>query len=139
VRLNRDRWFAISAALVVIVALALGFRSLGGPGAQRRIQTDNQRIRALRTMAFQINSRWSASNHTLPLTLEGIAPAMARDPITKAPYEYHPAGNNKYELCATFATDNHKNAPEQANSFWRHAKGHFCFTFDPAGSVENEE
>jgi len=139
VRLNRDRWFAICAALVVVAALALGFRNLGGPGAQRLIQTDSQRIRALRTMVFQINSRWAASNHTLPLTLEGIAPAMARDPITKSPYEYHPIGNNKYELCATFAADSHQDAREQPNSFWHHTKGHFCFTFDPAGPVENEQ
>jgi len=71
----------------------------------------------------------------LPATLAELTPSSPvslKDPVTHAPYEYHPKSGTTYELCATFATasraDEGTYPPRTA--FWNHPKGRHCYQLD---------
>ena len=128
----RDTGAVVGASVMVAAAVVLGFLSLGGPSNQRLIQADNKRVQNLVTLAYQINGKWSSSNHTLPSTTEGLPANSFKDPLTQQPYEYHVKSANAYELCATFDRDNRKDIPNGPNMFWEHPTGHFCFTLAPS-------
>ena len=85
-------------------------------------------------LAYQVNSKWNSSNHTLPSSPEGLPAYSLKDPLTHQPYEYHAQSANEYELCATFDRDNRKDTPAAQNTFWNHPQGHFCFALDPSQS-----
>jgi uncharacterized protein DUF5671 len=129
---SRDAGAAAGASLAIVIAVALGFLSLGGPSNQRLVQADSRRVQNLVMLAFQVNNKWNSSNHVLPSNLEGLSTSSIKDPVTHRPYEYHAQSANEYELCATFDRDNRKDAPSAENTFWNHSKGHFCFALDPS-------
>jgi hypothetical protein len=129
---SRDTGAAAGASVAIVIAVVLGFLSLGGPSNQRLVQADNKRIQNLVMLAFQVNNKWNSSNHTLPSNLEGLPTYSLKDRVTHQPYEYHAKSANEYELCATFDRDNRKDAPPAQNTFWNHSKGHFCFALDPS-------
>lgn len=131
-RNSRDVGAAAGASLAIVIAVALGFLSLGGPSNQRLAQADNKRVQNLVMLAVQVNNKWNASNHTLPSNLEGLPTSSIKDPVTRQPYEYHAKSANEYELCATFDRDDRKDSPAAQNTFWNHSKGHFCFALDPS-------
>jgi len=121
------------ALVVVLVVLAIGFHRLGPRGYQRAFMADERRIEDLRAIAEAVYYRRQAP---MPATLAEL-PQSARislnDPVTNAPYEYHPKSGAAYELCATFATES--GAPGEANrplhdKFWSHSKGRYCYQQD---------
>jgi len=133
--MNRN-WLAASAATIaVIVVLALGFRSVGGPRTQRLIQADFKRVQTLAALAGEVDRQWASSNHTLPANLDSVTRIATKDPISGMPFEYHPKAGDKFELCASFARDNRKEDTVYPNSFWAHPSGHYCFLLDAPGQV----
>lgn len=128
----RDVSAASSASLVIVIAVVFGFLNLGGPSNQRLVQADSKRVQNLVALAFQVNNKWTSSNHILPSSMDSPQANSLNDPLTHQPYEYHAESENEYELCATFDRDNRKDTPADQNTFWNHPKGHFCFTLDPS-------
>jgi hypothetical protein len=132
---------AAMALVAVLVVLALGFHRLGPRANQRAIRADERRIEDLRSIAqavYYLNRR----QLPMPTTLAEL-PQSARmsldDPVTNAPYGYHPKSGTAYELCATFATNG--NAPDESgldphSSFWTHPKGVHCYQLDVSQTTE---
>lgn len=133
--MNRNLWAVLAATTAVIVVLILGFRFLGSPRSQRMVQADLKIVRMLAELAQQINYKWSSSNKTLPSSLEGFPKSMTQDPITSKAFGYKPKADSKYELCATFATNNRDLQNNDPNVHWTHPKGDYCFEFDAAQPV----
>jgi hypothetical protein len=137
--MNRNAWAAIIATIAVVMVVILGFRALGSPTTQRRVQSDLHLVRALSTLAQQINQRWLASGKVLPANLEQFPRTVTQDPITGQSFIYRPQSNTEYELCATFATDNldlQTTSPDDhPNDHWLHPKGDHCFRFEASRPV----
>jgi hypothetical protein len=128
---NRDRFMAVISSVAVILLVIAGFLNLGAPKAQREIRADNQRVRQLFSLSNDIRNYWVA-HRELPAGTDQIPGGSYADPVTNAPYEYHPKQGSQYELCAVFM---HKNADQQTDSgpdAWAHPAGHHCFSLDAA-------
>jgi hypothetical protein len=130
-RQRRDRFMAALSSAVVVLMLILGFSQLGSPGKQREFRADAQRIQQLFQLSSQIKLYWSSHSSQLPSNLDQLPnAAFLLDPVTRAPYEYHPGQGSQYQLCATFtqASESRDIAPGQRQ--WNHAAGHHCFALD---------
>jgi hypothetical protein len=130
---NRHSAFAAAATIAVLAGVVLGFRSLGGPGRQREISADEKRSADLLNLANAVN-RWYFAEKRLPSDvnlLRAQEPALSiEDPITHMPYEYRPAAETSYQLCATFAVDSAASwvSPGQSRRFALHPAGRHCFS-----------
>lgn len=136
--MNRNLWAAGAATVVVIAVVILGFHALGGPRTQRLVQSDLRTVRTLAELAQQINSKWAASNRTLPANLERFPKSLTQDPVNHEEISYRPKSNDQYELCATFGSDSRGlQTPDVngASNFWSHPKGEYCFQFDATQQV----
>lgn len=137
--------FLTISAIVVIAVLIFGFLKIGSPAHQRDLASDNRRVNDLSSLAQEIynvvnpplrHNQTSTIVRALPETLDELPQIYTknpRDPVTGEPYEYRPLEGNKYELCATFATE----AVEEKNTdyygpriFKTHPAGRHCFTLD---------
>jgi len=110
------RWFGIGVAGVVLLALAAGFWSIGGPGQARRDRADALRLEELSQIALALQCNRTAGQDIAPLpdtlTLDSlVARCPGRsdltadtlvDPISGAPYAYHRLGEQRFEVCAVF-------------------------------------
>jgi hypothetical protein len=134
-RMNRNVWATIAATIAVVVVVILGFRVLGGPGSQRLVQSDIRRVRALASLAQQINYRSETEGKILPANLEKFPNSIKQDPVTAKPFGYRPKSNSEYELCATFAADNRDLQTANPDEHWTHPKGDYCFEFDTTQQV----
>jgi hypothetical protein len=133
--MNRNSRAAIAATTAVVVVVILGFRVLGGPAAQRLVQSDVRTIRALTELARQINQRWLSSGKVLPGDLEKFPDTIKQDPISAKSFGYRPKLNEEYELCATFATDTRDMPVTNPKDQWTHPKGDYCFEFEASQQV----
>jgi hypothetical protein len=136
----RDLAMAAAALAAVVAALAIGFHQLGPRANQRAIRADERRIADLRSIAQAIYFR-NQQKKPLPATLSYLplsAGTSGKDPLTSAPYEYHPASGTAYELCATFATDStaDEDGFQPRSAFWNHTKGRHCYQLDASLVVE---
>ncbi|MBV8632718.1 MAG: hypothetical protein JOZ83_17470, partial [Silvibacterium sp.] len=127
-RFIRDRYMAYLSSAAVVVLVILGFLQVGVPRAQRELRADSQRIHQLYMIAIGIRNQYS--NGSLPPSLPP-EDSSSRDPVTNAPYEYHPKQGSQYELCATFARPSPPADTTNVDS-WRHPSGHHCFQLDAA-------
>lgn len=127
-RLNRDKFMAVLSALVVIVLMVLGFRQIGSPNIQRELRADAQRVNHLSNLNSEIHNYWNSHSSKLPETI-GQLPVSYVDPITQAPYEYHPQQGSKYQLCTNFASKSERR-DNNARDTWSHPAGHYCFALD---------
>jgi len=109
------RWFGAGVAAVVILSLAAGFWSIGGPGQARRDRVDALRLDDLTQIAEVLQcNRQNGGAGPLPETLTldsltGHCPGWSNltgetlvDPLTGAPYAYHRLGETRFEICAGF-------------------------------------
>lgn len=134
-RLSRDRMMAVISTVLVAVMIALGFHQLGAPSAQRRLVADSQRLQQLYSLSGSIRSYWQGHTSQLPTSLSQLHGAAYADPVTHAPYAYHPLRGSQYELCADFAArsprpENKQPFPAVVVTPWTHPAGHHCFLFD---------
>ena len=132
---RRDILAASGTLLVILVVLVLGFLRLGSPWSQREINADLRRARDLSGITIDIHRRASG----LPARLEEVGRASGaslKDPVTGAPYEYHPKGGRAYELCATFSGEGLTLAEwdsregEPMGRFQKHPGGRYCYQLD---------
>ena len=131
--MNRNVWATIIATVVVVAVIVLGFHFLGSPESQRKIQSDLRRVTMLAQLAQQINLKCNGPGNELPKTLDDFPGSLKQDPITGKEFDYRRKAANKYELCASFDTDNRQDS--EANPRWSHPTGNFCFQFDPSQPV----
>jgi hypothetical protein len=124
---GRDRFMAGLSLAVVALIIVLGFLQLGSPSNPREFRADTQRVSELYRISLDIKSYWALHASQLPSGLGELLGSSHVDPITNAPYEYHPKQGSDYELCAVFSrgVGSHVNA----NS-WDHPPGLHCFPMD---------
>ncbi|NEQ52420.1 MAG: hypothetical protein F6K11_20135 [Leptolyngbya sp. SIO3F4] len=125
-----DYAFAALATLAVAAGTGAGFWVLGTPGQQRLIMSDRQRLEDLSAIANTLYwQKQDQDNYVLPDTLN--PDDRREDPITQELYRYTKLDENRYQLCANFATDSstHKIANTN-NPNWQHPQGKYCFELD---------
>jgi hypothetical protein len=140
---RKDTAFAIAATALVVVALVLGFRRLGGRPRQRDLRADELRLNHLSGIGAAIHDGWvkgpRSEDNRLPVTLSDLRVQLGRtptsDPITGEAYEYHQKTGSQYELCAVFATEQQPPAMEPR---WAHPKGRHCFPLDAAEALQQQ-
>ncbi|MEM1240494.1 MAG: hypothetical protein AAGI45_11695 [Cyanobacteria bacterium P01_H01_bin.26] len=125
-----DRIFATLASLAVAAGAAAGFWVLGTPGQQRLIMSDQQRLEDLSAIANSLY--WQSQDqddYTLPEVL--TTTNQRQDPITQESYSYRKVDDERYELCASFATDSSTHKLANANNQnWQHPNGRHCFELE---------
>jgi hypothetical protein len=117
------------------------------PAQQRSLEADRTRVNDLREIAEAVKI-WHGRellrnpNAKIPPDLgtlvrgRELAGNTAADPITHAPYGYHPKTGNRYELCGNFsATNIGERAFPMHSGFWRYGKGETCFVLDASEPV----
>jgi len=124
--LGRDKLMAALSSAVVLLMVILGFSHLGPPGLQREFRADSQRLHQLYDLSTQIKNYWGTHNSQLPANLDQLPGSAPTDPITRAPYEYHPKQDSQYELCAVF-TRNSEPELGPSSDPWVHPAGRHCF------------
>ena len=148
------KYFALGSSLVALILVVGAFFIIGSPTSARLQQLDNQRVSDLQNIQWQVVNYWQRKE-ALPKTLADLNDPISsylvpNDPVTNTPYEYSvkDATNLKFQLCATFSTDNKQTGGQikpmpmmpggvydysGAFSSFDHAAGHVCFdrTIDP--------
>jgi hypothetical protein len=133
---GRDRRMAAVSSAIVALMVILGFSQLGSPGRQREFRADNQRVQQLFQLSTQIKNYWSSHASQLPTGIDQIAGGTFLDPVTRAPYEYHPGRGSQYQLCATFAQSSDSRQTPATPDPWVHPAGHHCFSLDATGMMQ---
>lgn len=148
--------YGAGIALLVVIALVLGFKNTATPTEIREQKLDTAQINDLANMQTHIEEYYRLTS-TVPATVEdaykGLAVPVA--PEGRAPYTYARTSDTSFELCATFYTES--SAAEKAQYAqqmyydtsvaalpytWEHAKGEWCFerviqnpTYTPQGKT----
>lgn len=131
-RLGRDKLMAAVSTAVVALMIVLGFLQLGAPSRQRKLRADGQRLQQLYFLSTSIRNYFTSHASQLPTGLSQLP--TYTDPVTHAPYEYHPQQGSQYQLCASFAA--RSPSEEQNQNFgpmpnlWVHPSGRHCFPLD---------
>ena len=148
----RMRWFVFGVMAVVSVSTLYGFFVVGSPFAERMRRFDERRVQDLQNIQWQIVSYWQTKER-LPENLDNLRDDISgyvvpRDPESGGAYEYRALAPMKFELCATFETENiqtDKALPRAVPAVsygasglglsenWAHGVGRTCFerTIDP--------
>ena len=135
--------------LAVVAAVSYAIILVGSPAGQRLIKFDERRVSDLQNISFSLDRFWEG-NEELPATLEELREPQyfvrsIKDPATEELYEYTVVGENRYELCAVFATDSsarHEEPPKPFSaSTWEHGVGRVCFQLEakPSGDRKPRE
>lgn len=131
--MNRHWVFAWAATVAVVAGITLGLWKLGGRGRQRDISADLRRSQDLQNIANAIDSWYRLGDRKLPPALDVLRSSNSRlslrDPVTNSSYEYRPAGDTRYELCAVFSLDSRdeQSIQPQFGRFYSHPAGKQCF------------
>lgn len=153
--LKFHKWFG---AALVIIAVVLGFITVGSPSKQRSMRFDSQRVSDLQNIQWQIVNHWQQKG-VLPANLEALKDPISgvvipNDPETDMPYEYTMKGTTSFELCANFdlTSEDTQGRGEygygggiayrdmsvaypamDGNDNWKHEAGRVCFdrSIDP--------
>ncbi len=128
-----SRAIAAAAIFIVVAIVVAAFLTIGPPNRARAEALDRQRLRDLGDAAAELHEDYSAG--PLPAAL----PYPPHDPVSGKPYDYQRLGNTRYRLCATFELPTPPDQPDNpdANTFWRHPAGRFCYTLDSGNRVES--
>jgi hypothetical protein len=145
IKSNQRKLFAISAAVLVLLAIVLGFVFMGSPATQRKIKADNQKISDLQQLESAIIYEYWQMKGSLPESLDELNSLIRYIPLvdreTNEPYIYNKLSDLSFELCAEFNLSSDQNSstyPEMSyrvgkNGNWNHSAGEYCFerTIDP--------
>ncbi len=135
---------AIGSSIVVLAAIIAAFVTIGGPGRQRSLKFDEQRINDLQNIQNQTINYWQQKNK-LPATLADLTDSISgfkapMDPQTSSPYEYNVLSATSFELCANFSLPSDsidmktRVVPNIYPYYsWDHGGGRVCFnrSIDP--------
>jgi hypothetical protein len=137
-KLGRDKLMAALSSVVVALLLVFGFMQLGPPSAQRQLRADAARVRQLYQLSAEVKSYWDAHAAQLPTGIEQLPSRAYVDPITHAPYAYHPQQGSHYELCAFFArASDRREIASSSPSPWIHPAGRHCFSLDASVMMQD--
>lgn len=140
-----SRWPAVLwslSCLLVVGAVAGGLFLTGGPGYQRKVKMDNQRINDFSALRYEI-ARYQADHKALPPALSDLTGAYnpdikkhISDPESGQPYVYRTLEGGGFELCADFQTSTREDERRRSgyyspNGFPAHPAGHYCYRFTP--------
>ncbi len=134
-RPSRDKIMAGISSVAVLLLVILGFSQLGSPGVQRGFRADTQRLRQLYQLSTAIKNYWTTHASQLPASIDQLSGTAYADPITYAPYEYHPKQGSQYELCATFTRKSESQDAPGITDPWEHPAGHYCFSLDASAML----
>ncbi|MDD4352298.1 MAG: DUF5671 domain-containing protein [Candidatus Gracilibacteria bacterium] len=128
--------FSWGVSLLVLVALVVGFITVGSPGEERLYRFDGERVQDLDSMQWQITNYWQ-HKEVLPGSLIDLNDEVGgylvpTDPENSSEYEYRVLGDKTFELCATFNKQSASLDYPQINSDdymkkWEHEAGRVCF------------
>lgn len=126
----------IVAAILVILAIVVGFMVIGSPRTQRLVKYDEQRVNDLESINQSIIYYFEMKG-SLPDSLSEVADSgsymlLPTDPETHTSYEYIMIGQSAkaYKLCASFNTDSTTSkATTGYQNSWNHPAGHYCFSY----------
>jgi len=138
--LRQPKIFDWLVAALVAVAVIFGFFTAGSPLAERLRRFDERRVNDLQIIQSEIINYWQRKG-TLPDNLEQLKDEIRGfippgDPETSEAYEYRPAGDLSFKLCAAFKTSNKESAdstpkpalPYFSSELWPHDAGRACFS-----------
>ncbi len=119
------------SALVIITAIILGIGLTGGPGKQRILKRDRERVTQLERLRNGIDE-FTRQKGRLPQSLTELRQTKTVhiprrfyvDPYTGEPFDYT-AFKKEYELCATFEAPTEDNEATMSN-VWNHSVGYQC-------------
>jgi hypothetical protein len=122
---------AVSAVVLVVIAVISGLRLHGPPAEEHLRRLDSRRVSDLRAIARAVDLHWTRIG-SLPSSLEDLPPELRTtlslsDPETRQPYEYRVLGSESYELCARFARGSPMIRESNRDDFWLHGAGRHCF------------
>ncbi len=135
----KNKLFAISITLVVVVVIIGGFWLVGSPQEARKEKFDQSRAQNLQSIYYAIDSYYQI-NKVLPESLALLQKQpnyyvnAIIDPVSRQPYEYLVKDATTYDLCAVFDTTSTETnrdlyGPYGADTtFWQHQAGRTCFT-----------
>jgi hypothetical protein len=143
---KKERLIATAAGLLVLVAIIIGFLSVGSPSTERDRRMDERRVQDLTSIQNTIVYTYWQKTGKLPATLgelnDPLMPYVVPvDPETKQPYEYHTLSATSFKLCATFETKSDDTETNYGMDYgvrelgsFKHDAGRVCFerTIDPA-------
>lgn len=132
---SRKVWASV-IAVIILIAIILGFGVLGSPKTQRFLRYDNQKVSDLQNIQWEVINNWQVYG-SIPESL----PNIIKDPQTQKPYEYRKTGEMTFELCAKFnreriseGKEREINAGYPTKGFdvmqgrnWNHKEGRQCF------------
>lgn len=144
------KYFISIIIAVVVVLLGFGVYYAGTPAEVRAEKLDEQRIRDLQDMQWEVVDYY-VINETLPASQDVLNDHMEprgipEDPEIGVPYEYTKLNDNEFELCASFSSEFEDDeygpfyAPPRrpipttqkevviAEEDWSHGTGRTCFT-----------
>lgn len=128
----RERSFGLAATAVIVLAVVLGFASIGSPAHQRAYSLDEQRVQRMGQMQDAIHRYWKfpaePGKNTRPPLLGQLHmySVNAKDPASGRPFDFQTGAWPKYTLCTTFDEDN----TGATLSRWVHPAGYYCFRLD---------
>ncbi len=129
-KFNRDTVMALLSTALVALAVVLGLSQSGPPRTQRDYRADAERIQGLFQLSANITTYYAMHGSQLPVSLNQLAGASYVDPVTGAPYDYHPKQGSQYELCAKFSRKSGQLDNEPSMRIWQHPSGYHCFALD---------
>jgi len=135
------RFFVIGVSVAVAAAVVAGLIVVGSPGEARLEKIDRRRVSDLYEIVDGVNRYWT-QNQALPLDLSALTEATSFepgvDPETGLAYVYRLLEPNRYEVCATFATEctsrDNRCAPWRVggrHEISAHGAGEQCFELAP--------
>jgi hypothetical protein len=139
---GKASWLAIAAwlaCLVVLGTVVIGFVIVGSPEQARQERADSERVSDLVALTRGVQ-RYFTDHKTLPKSLDEMLKESvgtmdsARDPETRTAYEYRVIDKGRFELCATFQTDQsstnrsaYYGYEDETGVFRKHRSGRQCF------------
>lgn len=129
--------FAITAGVLALVFIVTGFMFAGSPNEVRKEKRDQERVYDLQNIQQSVVTYWQEKG-TLPENLDQTINPLSGRSIPVDPngndYVYKKIGDQTFELCATFETEDHEGEKSitrypymETNSFFEHGIGEICF------------
>lgn len=132
------KFWAVTAAVIILASIVLGFSVIGSPRTQRLMRYDDQKVSDLQSVQWQIVNIWQRTG-SLPETLTNDPISSYKMPLdsqTGEAYEYRKTGNLSFELCAEFNRESRAESVRTPVSIemgkigsenWEHGAGRQCF------------
>lgn len=130
---SQEKIWAVGTALILLAAIIWGFAVIGSPRTQRLLRQDDQKIRDLQNIQWQVINYWQV-NGVIPNEMPNLPVDLQGDT-----YEYRKTGELSFEICAGFnkeTTSLNQRMPIEGpyfkggimpNDNWEHPAGWYCF------------